>query len=77
MVNRMRATRAHRGNRRSHHALKDMRLSACPNCTTPHIRHTACTNCGQYRGRIVIDVGARISKRQTKMKKREEATAAR
>lgn len=77
MVNRMRATRAHRDNRRSHHALKDMRLSACPNCNTPHLRHTVCTNCGQYRGRMVINVEAQISKRQTKMKKREEAAAAR
>lgn len=73
----MRANRSHRNNRRSHHALKDIRLSACPDCSMPHIRHTVCENCGKYRGRIVIDVAAKISKKEKKMKDREKAATAR
>ena len=75
MVNRMRATRAHRDNRRSHHALTAVRLSACADCGTPHVRHTACSNCGKYRGRIVIDVQSVIAKKEKKMKEREKASA--
>jgi large subunit ribosomal protein L32 len=74
MVNRMRATRAHRDNRRSHHALEGMRLSTCPVCNSAHIRHVACENCGKYRGKMVLDVQAQIAKREKKMKARE-ATA--
>lgn len=56
MVNRMRANRSHRDNRRSHHAIDDVRLSKCANCGKPHLRHTMCAECGTYRGRKVIDM---------------------
>lgn len=75
MVNRMRANRSHRNNRRSHHALKDVRISSCQDCGNPHLRHTVCANCGKYRGRIVIDVQAAITKKEKKMKARENQAA--
>ncbi len=71
MVNRMRATRAHRDNRRSHHALDDVRLSKCPNCTAMHIRHTLCTVCGYYRGKKIVDMTAIVAKKAAKAKTRE------
>lgn len=55
---RMRHTRGHTGNRRSHHGLKEPRLSTCSGCGAEHKRHTVCMNCGSYRGRQVIDVKA-------------------
>lgn len=62
MVNRMRATRSHRNNRRSHHALAGVRLSKCANCGGMHQSHRVCQNCGHYAGRKVIDLAAKAVK---------------
>lgn len=68
MVVRMRATRSHTGNRRSHHALKDMRLGKCPDCSNFVQLHKLCENCGKYRGKIIIDVHSKITKKDKKAK---------
>ena len=60
---RMRHTRAHTKNRRSHHALETPRLSTCK-CGEKHVRHKVCMSCGEYRGRKVVDVKA-IKERKT------------
>ncbi|MFA6552392.1 MAG: 50S ribosomal protein L32 [Candidatus Paceibacterota bacterium] len=73
MVVRMRATRAHRDNRRSHHALIAGRLSKCPNCNNLHLRHTVCANCGKYRGRQVLDVHSKLAKREKKVNEKQGA----
>ncbi len=70
MVNRMRSTRSHTGNRRSHHALKVGGLSTCANCGTAIQRHTMCANCGMYKGRQVVDVKAQIAKKEKKTKEK-------
>lgn len=68
MVIRMRHTRAHTANRRSHHALKAGSMTTCSNCGSLRKPHTACASCGMYRGRKVIDVVGKIEKRQAKAK---------
>ncbi len=68
---RMRHTRAHTANRRSHHALKEPRLSKCVKCGQPHLRHRVCLNCGTYKGKEVIDVLAKLSKKEKKQKEKE------
>ena len=55
MVVHMRHTSGHTRNRRSHHALKAARFETCPKCSAKHLMHRACTNCGAYRGRAVVD----------------------
>jgi len=72
----MRATRSHRDNRRAHHALSDVLLSRCPECSAPHLRHRACTQCGKYNGKVVIDVKAAVSKKEKKMKARQKELTA-
>ena len=69
MVIRMRHTRAHTGNRRSHHALKSAAFSKCSHCGTLRPPHTVCVACGYYRGRKVLDVVKKVEKKQARAKK--------
>jgi large subunit ribosomal protein L32 len=68
MVNHMRHTRAHTANRRSHHALKGVRLSACPDCGAQKQAHKICVTCGKYKGKVVLNVHSKIEKREKKAK---------
>ena len=69
MVVRMRHTRAHTGNRRSHHALKAKVFTTCSNCKSPKETQVVCKNCGFYRGRKVVDVVKKAEKKKTKKDK--------
>ncbi|MGA7270746.1 MAG: 50S ribosomal protein L32 [Acidimicrobiia bacterium] len=31
-------------------------MSTCPQCKSPKLPHRACPNCGQYKGREVVEV---------------------
>ena len=68
MVIRMRHTRSHTKNRRSHHALKTKVFSTCSNCSFKKETHVACKNCGFYRGRQVVDIVKKAEKKQAKNK---------
>lgn len=71
MVVRMRHTRAHTANRRSHHALKAETLVTCE-CGSPRVSHRACPSCGRYRGRVVVDVAAKAQAKAAKRSKKED-----
>jgi len=73
MVNRMRATRSHRNNRRSHHALTGARVSTCATCGAMHKSHTMCMGCGSYNGRKVIDLAAKVAAKVKKAEARKKA----
>ena len=70
MVVRMRHNRAQRGNTRSHHAIKAAVLTLCPECGSPKAPHAVCAVCGKYKGRQIIDVHARIAKKEKKAKEK-------
>lgn len=38
------------------------KLVVCPNCGAKRLSHTACKECGQYRGRQVLDKQKKIDK---------------
>lgn len=76
MVIRMRHTRSHSKNRRSHHALKQPTMAVCSNCGAHHRPHHMCLECGFYKGRQVMDLKAQKDKREARMKAKREAIKA-
>lgn len=68
MVIRMRHTKSHTANRRSHHALKSTNFAKCSNCSALKMRHVICKACGYYRGKKVLDLVKKIEKKQAKAK---------
>ena len=67
----MRHTKGKRNRVRSHHALTPARLSACGQCGKEKMPHIMCENCGYYAGRQVVDVLARLDKKERKKKEKE------
>jgi large subunit ribosomal protein L32 len=63
MVIRMRHTRAHTGNRRSHHALKANALTLCDSCGQPKLPHKICANCGNFKGKKIASVTKKLDKK--------------
>ena len=73
MVIRMRHTRSHTANRRSHHALKTPMMAVCKNCGGTYRPHHMCLNCGFYKGRVVIDLKAKREARMSRLNAKREA----
>jgi large subunit ribosomal protein L32 len=76
MVVRMRHTRSHTANRRSHHALKAPISAVCKNCGANHRPHHMCLECGFYNGRQIIDLKAKKDARVARMQAKREAVGA-
>lgn len=51
---RMRHTKGHTGNRRSHHALKGPRLTLDKETNSYHLRHRVDMTTGMYRGKKIL-----------------------
>ena len=71
MVIRMKHSKGKRNRVRSHHALARQQFSVCSHCHQPTLPHIICQNCGYYRGRQVIDVLAKLDKKERKKKEKE------
>lgn len=50
-------------------------LTTCQKCKKPVLPHTVCKNCGYYKGKEVINVMAKLSKKEKKVKEKEIAKA--
>lgn len=70
-VPKQRHTKSRRNRRRSHLSLKKKNLSSCPKCGEPILSHRYCANCGFYKNREVVDVLAKLEKREKKQKEKE------
>jgi len=74
-VPKQRHTKSRRNKRRSHLALKPEYLSLCPKCGSPILPHHMCPNCGYYKGKEIINVLAKLEKKEKKQKEKELAQA--
>jgi len=72
-VPKQRHTKSRRNRGRSHHALKKQGFLVCAKCGAPVLPHRLCSNCGTYGGREVIDVMAKLTKKEQKKKTKELA----
>lgn len=50
-----RTSKARRDRRRAHDALPLPASSVCPECGEVKMPHRACSHCGHYRGREVVE----------------------
>ena len=72
-VPKQRHTKSRRNRRRSHLAIKKKNLSVCPKCGEPILSHCYCANCGFYKDKEVVDVLAKLEKKEKKQKEKELA----
>jgi len=63
-----RRTSSHKRRRAAHFALKAKSLTVCSHCKKPVLPHQVCKVCGYYRGRQVIKVKSKLSKKSTPTK---------
>ncbi len=65
MVIRMRHTKSHTANRRSHHALATPSHVTDQKTGSTHLRHRVDMKTGIYKGKKIIDVVAKVAKKQS------------
>lgn len=53
-------------------ALKASSLGTCANCKKTVRPHTVCRHCGNYKGKVVVDIVGKELARQEKRKKRAQ-----
>lgn len=54
-----------------HLFIKPVSSAVCPQCKKPLLPHTACLNCGYYKGREVLDILGKLTKKERKAKEKE------
>jgi len=64
-------TRSKVGKTRMHKYIHRVSLSVCPKCKKTILPHTACKNCGFYKGKEVLNVMAKLTKKERKNKEKE------
>jgi len=66
-----RGTKSKRDKGRLHLVLKEPNLNKCPKCGAFRLSHTLCSSCGHYKGRQIIDVFAKLDKKERKRREKE------
>ena len=64
-------TRSKVGKTRMHKYIKRVALTSCPKCSKPVLSHTACKNCGYYKGNEIINVMGKLTKKEKKVREKE------
>ena len=70
-VPKQRHTSGRRNKRRKQIYIKLQSLIPCPKCAKMIKAHTTCANCGYYKGKEVIDVMKKLTKKEKKAKEQE------
>ena len=70
-VPKSRGTKSKRDKRRLHIFLKKPTVTKCPKCGKMIRPHTVCSFCGYYKGRQIIDVLAKLTKKEKKEKEKK------
>ena len=70
-VPKKRTTKSRRDKRRHNIFLKKPTLNRCTKCSNFVLPHTVCSFCGYYKGREVIDVLAKMDKKEKKKREKE------
>ena len=70
-VPKQRKTKSRQGDRRMHKYLKSAVFGKCLKCGKPVLPHTVCSKCGYYKGREIIDVMKKLTKKERKQKEKE------
>lgn len=63
-------TKSRRNKGRAHFALKPVKTIACPKCHQQVRSHRVCNNCGFYKGREVVNVLAKLDKKERKQREK-------
>ena len=63
-------TKSRRNKGRAHFALKTLTIGLCPKCKHKIVPNQMCPNCGSYRGRQVINVFAKLDKKERKQREK-------
>ena len=64
-------SKSRQGQRRMHIYLKSSKTADCPKCGKTVLAYTVCQSCGYYKGREVINVLAKLDKKERKKKEKE------
>ena len=70
-VPKQRHTKSRRDRRRVHLRLTLPQLVTCPKCGKLKLPHTACSYCGYYKDRKIIDVLKKVGKKERKKRLKE------
>ncbi len=70
-VPKKRHTKSRRNKRRGNIFLNKPTLVSCSKCGKDTLPHTVCFNCGHYKGKEVIDVFKKMTKKEKKTKEKE------
>lgn len=70
-VPKQRKTKSRQAQRRMHIYIKPVDLIKCKRCGKPVRSHTVCSYCGYYKGREVINVLAKLEKKEKKKREKE------
>ena len=70
-VPKQRHTKSRRNKRRMHIFAKMPVLTKCSKCGKLILPHTICWNCGYYKGREIINVLEKLTKKERKKREKE------